>query len=149
MTITNYFVNNIVQRFLTVRARAARLVLEPLTEEKCFWAGSSARLISDLIHSENMAFIISQEEAEKRLTENDKRTVTERAKRLVALGGITINLVERMVPNLMSEYHREASDSFINGNYRNCIFSCSAALDQIIRHELIAGDDEPVKRRLN
>ncbi len=93
-------------------------------------AGSSARLISDSILSENMAFNISQEEAEKRLTENDKRTVTERAKRLVTLGGITISLVGRMVPNLMSEYHSEARNSFINGNFRSCIFSCSAALDR-------------------
>ena len=95
-----------------------------------------------------MTFSISQEEAEKRLTENDKRTVTERAKRLVTLGGITISLVGRMVPNLMSAYHGEARDSFVNGSFRSCIFNCSVALDQIIRHELIAGDSNPVEKVL-
>ncbi len=67
---------------------------------------------------------------------------------MVTLGGITISLVGRMVPNLMSAYHGEARDSFVNGSFRSCIFNCSVALDQIIRHELIAGDSNPVEKVL-
>jgi hypothetical protein len=37
----------------------------------------------------------------------------------------------------MHEYLKEASYSYINGNFRSCIFSCSAAIDQIFRHEII------------
>jgi len=93
-----------------------------------------------------MTFTISQEEAEKRLSDLDKRTLSERAERLATLGSIITSSINRKSPNLMHEYDIEARYSFINGTYRSCIFSCSAALDQIIRHEYITESSDPVKK---
>ena len=60
-----------------------------------------------------------------------------RANRLAELGTYTISLVNRPVANLMGQYQEEASFSYVNGNFRSCIFSCSAVIDQIFRHEII------------
>ncbi len=80
---------------------------------------------------------VSLEEAIERIEKIDNRTREERAKRLAELGTYTISLVNRPVANLMGEYLEEASFSYVNGNFRSCIFSCSAAIDQIFRHEII------------
>ena len=92
-----------------------------------------------------MTFNINFEEMKKRLDDLDKRTLDERTERSVALGGVIISLVDRPFPNLMEEYRREARDSYVNGNYRSCIFNCSAVFDQIIRHEYIARESDPQK----
>lgn len=47
----------------------------------------------------------------------------------------------------MDEYLREASDSYVYGNFRSCIFACSAAIDQIFRHEIVQDSCE-YKRKL-
>ena len=56
-------------------------------------------------------------------------------------------LVNRPVANLMGEYLEEASFSYINGNFRSSIFSCSAAIDQIFRHEIIQISKEYKEKR--
>jgi len=80
---------------------------------------------------------VSLEEAIERIEKIDNSTREDRAKRLAELGTYTTSLVNRPVANLMGEYLEEASFSYINGNFRSCIFSCSAAIDQIFRHEII------------
>ncbi len=79
----------------------------------------------------------SLEEAIERIEKLDNRTREDRAKRLSELGAFTISLVNRPVANLMGQYQEEASFSYDNGNFRSCIFSCAAVIDQIFRHEII------------
>lgn len=84
----------------------------------------------------------SLEEAKVRIENNDNSTREDRAKRQVELGTYTISLVNRPVANLMDEFLEEASSSYVNGNFRSCIFSCSAAVDQIFRHEIIQSSND-------
>jgi len=85
---------------------------------------------------------ISLEEAIERIEKIDTRSREDRAKRLSKLGAYSISLVERPVANLMEEYLKEASYSYVYGNFRSCIFACSAAVDQIFRHEIIHKSNE-------
>ena len=85
---------------------------------------------------------VSLEGAIERLKKNDNRTLEDRAKRLAELGTYTISLVNRPVANLMNEYLEEASSSYVYGNFRSCIFSCSAVIDQIFRHEIIQNSND-------
>jgi len=43
----------------------------------------------------------------------------------------------------MSDYSTEATMSYVNGCFRSCIFCCSAAVDQIFRHEIIHESKNP------
>jgi len=72
----------------------------------------------------------------------DYRTFDERVVRLSRLGTYTINIASKPVPNLMGVYQKEASHSYVNGNYRSCIFSCSAIVDQVFRHEILQTHDD-------
>jgi len=82
----------------------------------------------------------------KRIENIDERSREERAQRLAKRGAYTISLVDRPVPNLMNEYLKEASYSYVYGNFRCCIFACSAAVDQIFRHEIIQKSQDLEKK---
>jgi len=43
----------------------------------------------------------------------------------------------------MSDFRIEAAMSYVNGCFRSCIFCCSAAVDQIFRHEIILASKNP------
>jgi len=85
---------------------------------------------------------ISLKEAIERIEKIDTRSREDRALRLSKLGAYSISLVDRPVANLMEEYLKEASYSYVYGNFRSCIFACSAAVDQIFRHEIIHNSNE-------
>jgi len=73
----------------------------------------------------------------------DERTLNERASRLKELGVMFWNAFERPTSQRMSDYSTEATMSYVNGCYRSCIFCCSAAVDQIFRHEIILESKNP------
>ena len=51
--------------------------------------------------------------------------------------------VERPTSQRMSDYSIEAAMSYVHGCFRSCIFCCSAAVDQIFRHEIILESKNP------
>ena len=85
----------------------------------------------------------SFKDAIRTIVELDERTENERASRLLELGVMFWSSVERPTPQRMSDYSTEATMSYINGSFRSCIFCCSAAVDQIFRHEIILGSKNP------
>ena len=83
------------------------------------------------------------EDAKRTITELDERTAKERASRLQELGVMFSNAVERPTSQRMSDYSTEAAMSYVSGCFRSCIFCCSAAVDQIFRHEMILESKNP------
>ena len=84
----------------------------------------------------------------RRTTRNlDKRTLDERASRLMELGVTQYSSIERRVSQRMSDYSVEATKSFVEGCFRSCIFCCAAAVDQTFRYEVIRESDTPIKER--
>ena len=83
------------------------------------------------------------EDAIRTITELDERTAKERASRSQELGVMFSNAVERPTSQRMSDYSAEAIMSYVNGCFRSCIFCCSAAVDQIFRHEIIHESKNP------
>jgi len=83
----------------------------------------------------------SEDKIKELLVKLDNRTLNERIERLSRLGTYTINIASKPVPNLMGVYQKEAS-SYVNGNYRSCIFSCAAIVDQVFRHEILQTHDD-------
>ena len=76
------------------------------------------------------------EECIKDLKKSDENTRKERAKRLQELEKIQID--GRLFSSQKEwDYAGEASDSYINGNYRSTIFCCACAVDQILRYEYL------------
>ncbi len=49
------------------------------------------------------------------------------------------------------QYHKEAGNSYVNGNYLSCIFSCVGVVEQTLRHEYIeiAHDKEKAIKEVN
>ena len=90
---------------------------------------------------------ISLVDAIERIEKIDTSSREDRAKRLSKIGAYTISVFDRPVANLMDEYLKEASYSYVYGNFRSCIFACSAAIDQIFRHEIVQESNE-YKRKL-
>ena len=70
------------------------------------------------------------------LNELDKKRFDKRAERLKQLRENLISIKEHL-PNKASSYRDEASECYINGNFRACIFACAVSADQILRHEII------------
>ncbi len=73
----------------------------------------------------------------------DERTENDRASRLQEQGVMFWDAVERPTSQRMSDYSIEAAMNYVNGCYRSCIFCCSAAVDQIFRHEIIYESKNP------
>jgi len=85
----------------------------------------------------------SFEDAIHTIRKLDKKTENERASRLQERGVVFWSAVERPTSQRMSDYSTEAAMNYVNGCYRSCIFCCSAAVDQIFRHEIILGSNNP------
>jgi hypothetical protein len=85
------------------------------------------------------------EDAIQTIRKLDKRTENDRASRLRELGVMSWSSVERSTSQRMDDYASEASMNYVNGSYRSCIFCCSAAVDQIFRHEIILDSENPEK----
>lgn len=76
------------------------------------------------------------EECKEQLQRSDKNTLERRAERLEELEVIHTNA--RLFSSQKEwDYAGEASDSYINGNYRSAIFCCACAVDQILRYEYL------------
>ena len=76
------------------------------------------------------------DKVKKDLEGYDKNTFNQRADRLKELRDNAI-IIFGDFPGKASTYFSEASNCYINGNFRACIFACSVAADQILRHEII------------
>lgn len=76
------------------------------------------------------------EECAKQLQKSDKDTLERRAQRLKELEQIHTDA--RLFHSQKEwDYAGEASDSYINGNFRSVIFCCACAVDQIFRYEYL------------
>jgi len=76
------------------------------------------------------------EECKEQLRKSDENTLERRAKRLQELD--TIQTDGRLFSSQKEwDYAGEASDSYINGNYRSAIFCCACAVDQILKYEYL------------
>jgi len=76
------------------------------------------------------------EEYKRILEKGDKDTLERRAERCQELRRIQTD--GRLLSSQREwDYAGEASDSYINGNYRSAIFCCACAVDQIFRYEYI------------
>ena len=79
---------------------------------------------------------MSTDEFVKRLQESDQRTLERRAQRLQELAQIQTD--GRLFASQREwDYAGEASESYINGNYRSTVFCCACAVDQILRYEFL------------
>ena len=83
------------------------------------------------------------EDALQTIKKLDDRTLNERASRLQEQGVMFWDAVERPTSQRMSDYSIEAAMSYVHGCFRSCIFCCSAAVDQIFRHEIIHESKNP------
>ena len=78
----------------------------------------------------------SLEECKQILQKGDSDTLERRAERLRELKQIQTN--GRLFSSQREwDYAGEASDNYINGNYRSAIFCCACAIDQIFRYEYL------------
>lgn len=78
----------------------------------------------------------SLEECKKILAKGDSDTLERRAERLQELKPIQTD--GRLFSSQREwGYAGEASDSYINGNYRSTIFCCACAIDHIFRYEYL------------
>lgn len=75
------------------------------------------------------------ETVKKDLREIDEQRFEKRAERLKELRENSLSIMGSF-PAKASIYLDEASNCYINGNYRACIFACSVSADQILRHEI-------------
>lgn len=76
------------------------------------------------------------EECKEQLQKGDENTLERRAARLQELDVIQTD--GRLFSSQKEwDYAGEASDSYINGNYRSAIFCCACAVDQIFRYEYL------------
>ena len=76
------------------------------------------------------------EKVREDLKKLDEGKFEDRANRLKDLRENTLTIFGDF-PNNASSYLDEASNCYINGYFRSCIFACSVSADQILRHELI------------
>lgn len=76
------------------------------------------------------------EECKKQLQKSDRGTLERRAQRLKDLEQIYTDA--RLFHSQKEwDYADEASESYINGNFRSVIFCCACAVDQIFRYEYL------------
>jgi len=75
-------------------------------------------------------------ECKKQLQKSDRDTLERRAQRLKELEQIYTD-ARLFYSQKEWDYAGEASDSYINGNFRSVIFCCACAVDQIFRYEYL------------
>lgn len=97
----------------------------------------------------------TSEEAERTIKRRDKQYSKYRVQRLIELGKVagTVRLgevstvtynTEKAPPiHYLQSYIEEAGESFLGGNFRSCIFCCAAAVEQVIKYELIKSSGDP------
>lgn len=78
----------------------------------------------------------SLQECKDVLREIDKDTLDRRAERCRELG-VTITSAQEFYSQRERDYAREASWSYINGNYRSAILCCACSVDQVFRYEYL------------
>ena len=79
---------------------------------------------------------MTSDEFVKRIQESDQRTLERRAQRLQELAQIQTD--GRLFASRREwDYAGEASESYINGNYRSTVFCCACAVDQILKYEYL------------
>lgn len=88
------------------------------------------------------------EEAERTIKSRDKQYLKPRVQRLKEFGEVAgtvrlgqVNTVsydtEKTPPiHYLQSYIEEAADSYLEGNFRSCIFCCATAAEQVIKYEL-------------
>jgi hypothetical protein len=88
--------------------------------------------------------LMSIAEYRNRLQELDKRTLERRAERLRELASIQTD--GKLFSSWREwDYAGEASDSYINGNYRSTIFCCACALEQVFKYEYLKAPQHEYK----
>jgi len=97
----------------------------------------------------------TSEEAGRTIKRRDKQYFKNRVQRLIELGEVagTVRLgqvstvthdTEKAPPvHYLQSYIEEAQESFLGGNFRSCIFCCAAAVEQVVKYELIKSSDDP------
>lgn len=97
----------------------------------------------------------ASDEAERIIKNRDERYFKYRVQRLREFGEVvgTVRLGEvstvtydtKKAPpvHYLQSYIDEAQESFLGGNFRSCIFCCAAAVEQVIKYELIKSSGDP------
>lgn len=75
----------------------------------------------------------------------DSTSLEERAKRFKELGTIITDSQKGPPSFRMDPYQKEATNSYINGNFRSCIFSCACIVDQVFKHEYVKASENKKK----
>lgn len=86
------------------------------------------------------------------LSNSDYKSLEERAKRLEEITSKFVPYDIEKKPPLarLRDYRKDAEISYVNGNFRSCIFSCACIIEQIFRHEYmkIFEDREKALKRI-
>lgn len=94
--------------------------------------------------------MVDKNEYIEKLRERDEIFIEPRAYRLKEIETIGFN-APLFSPSREYQYHEEAINSYVNGNYLSCIFSCVGVVEQTLRHEYIemAQDKEKAIKEVN
>lgn len=82
------------------------------------------------------------------LESGDIESLDRRAKRLCEITVEFKPVLSHRVkgpPSRVRDYQREAESSYVNGNFRSCIFSCACIADQVFRHEYVKASENKKK----
>lgn len=63
--------------------------------------------------------------------------------RLREVSTVTYDAREAPPPHYLQNYIEEAEESYLTGNFRSCVFCCAAAVEQVIKYELIKSSVDP------
>ncbi|HLD83366.1 MAG TPA: hypothetical protein VI979_00760 [archaeon] len=87
--------------------------------------------------------MLTIEDIKKDLEKFDEHTREERAVRTYHLESFTLFGNKHNIPSM--DILEEATNSYINGNYRSCIFACASVLERILTHEIIINSEDKEK----
>src|SRR3989344_4766139 len=87
--------------------------------------------------------MMTLEEIKKTLEKDDERTREERAVKIHRLESLTLFGNKHDIPSM--DMLKESQSSYVNGNYRSCIFACASLLDGILTHEMIINSEDKEK----
>lgn len=97
----------------------------------------------------------TSEEAKRIIKSRDERYFKHRVQRLKEFGEVagtvkvgeastvTYNTEKAPPIHYLQSYIEEARESFLGGNFRSCIFCCAAAVEQVVKYELIKSSGDP------
>jgi len=87
------------------------------------------------------------DECKELLRLRDSTSLEERAKRLqeIEFGAVITDIQGEPPADRLNEYLREAADSYVNGNFRSCIFSSACIVDQVFKHEYVKASTDKKK----